>query len=501
MSFSVSDNDHDVQIYQTGTKASKIKCLLTLWFLSLVSLTNAQQVQDTVELKVNHKINACTRIPVIVTDRENLVHELTIKINNPSCNDNGLGVYQLDSFRFSDGLYEFLVSNQLPDGENYSPRSCSLSVNSSHVFIVCFNQPFNRNDNNLVDFNKGILTKCNATIFVYDVIFWQLRQFHFKLEENYCATSASQDAFVECRYGTFLATSSYSHGKQSGVKGTFVYIFDQHLKMLTKIQASTYYGEANIQSMGNCAFKLRIRSSGDKKSPFLTEVTLSYNGSTLTVSSNTDSEWHTPFNSDGWVFKYPFVYPSTLKSSFGTANFPAYAPVDYGRYPGESVIFEKSYFGITTNFSNTNGRFVPMFVYKINEKIKSEKIFGFSHIAYANGVYFKDRVLLLIETDSCQDTGLFPCVKRVMLDLLNRPILRMEQVINTTLDSINGTTSQVRVASKPEISALAIVIVNLCIVTLGLCAWVITKLFLRYKFRPFKWLIWMKSPFNRPMKS
>nr|AUS29616.1 TM-glycoprotein [Ball python nidovirus 1] len=490
---------YHVQVYQSGTKAGKVTCLLILCLASFIFGANSQRVQDSVDLNVNHKILACTRIPVIATDRQNLVHELTIRIDNPRCNDNGLGVYQLDTYRYQNNVYEYVKSNQLPDGVNSSPRSCSLSVNSSHVFVICFNQIFNGDE--LVDFNKGKLLKCNGTIFVYDVYDWGLRQFHFQLEENYCATSASQDAFVECRHGTFLATSSNSHLRQLGDKGTFVYVFDQYLVMLSKIKASTYLGEANIQSLGSCQFILRIRASGDKKSPYLSEVVLEYDGVRLKKLTQGDSDWHTPFNAVGWVFQHPVMYPRNPYSAFGAANFPAYAPYDYGYYPSESVIFGKSYFGITTNFSNTNGRFVPLFVYKINEKIKSEKIFGFSHIAYANGVYIKDTVILLIETDSCLDTGLYPCVKRVMIDLLDRPCQRVGKIEIKIPDSFNGTTSQVRVTSKPIFSALAIAIVNLCLVTLGLCVWVITKLLLKFKLRPSRCLSWMTSPFKRPTKS
>nr|AII00831.1 putative HN protein [Python nidovirus] len=493
-------NYHHVQVYKQGTDKNQVKCLLILWLVNLIAYTYGQRVLDSVDLKVNHKINACNRIPVIATDRENLVHELTIKIDNPSCNDNGLGVYQLDTYKYQDNIYEYITSNQLPDGEASSPRSCSLGVNSSHVVIICFNQIFNYKDNQLVDFNEGGLIKCNATIFVYDVNNWQLRKFYFELKESYCATSASQDAFVECRHGTFLATSSYSHPRQKSEHGTYVYIFDQYMNMLTSIKASNFQGEANLQSEANCAFKLRIRSSGDNKSPYLAEVLLTYDGVALKISATSTSDWHPPIYVQHYGLEYPLKV-STIREGFGAANFPAYAPVDYGRYPFESVVFEKSYFGITTNFSNTNGRFVPMFVYKINEKIKLEKIFGFSHIAYANGVYIKDTVVLLIETDSCQDTGLFPCVKRVMIDLLNRPCQRVGKSETKILDSFNGTTSQVRVTSEPRISALAIAIVNLFLVTLGLCVWVTTKLLLNYKPRSFRWLSRMKSPFKRPTKS
>nr|QFU19747.1 putative transmembrane protein [Serpentovirinae sp.] len=488
MSTTWCNNILNVQVHQTGTKA-KIQCLLILFLFLFI---NAQRVNDSLQVDVDHLTNACIRIPVIVTDRVNLVHELTIKLAGPKCKDNGLGVYQLDTYRYLNNTFEFLSSTQLPDGVNYGPRSCSMSVNSSYVFVICFHQP--RKGDELIDFNKGNLTSCKATIFVYDVITWQLRKFDFPLKPGYCATSASQDSFVDCRHGKFLATSSYSSNRQNGRRGTYVYIFDQHMNMLTSNEVSTFYGEANIQSYGDCQFKVYIRSSGDNKSPYLQEVLMFYDGSSLVCVSNKSSTWHTPFN-NGWVY----THPNVLKTyeAFGAANFPAFAPFDYGRYAGESVKFNNSYVGITTNYSNTNGRFVPLFVNKFNEKIKSEPIFGLSHIAYACGVYIKDTVLLLIETDACQNTGIYPCVKRVGIDLLNRPIKWVGKNQNQ-IDSIVGTVtaSRQRVAPEPIFSTLAIVIINLCIVTLGLCVWVTTKLLLRTKKRPHRWLNRVKVLFK-----
>lgn len=488
-----------VQMQQANAKAEQVKCLLTCLLINLFYQVDSQQVMDTVFVQPNHTTTGCVRIPVIATDREQYVHELTIKMNNLACKDNGLGIYQLDTYRFEYNVYEFISSRQLPDGSDYSPRSCSLSANTSHVFIICFHQL--KAGKNLADFNDGKLLKCNATIFVYDVANWQLRQFKFQLQEGYCATSASQDAWVECRHGRFLATSSYSSNRQQGEKGNYVYIFDENLVMLSKFNVSVNYGEANIRASGNCEFKLAIRSSGDNKTPYLREVTLFFNGSQLINRSSGVSDWHTPYNWNGWVFRHPTPY-DTVSTAFGTANFPAYAPVDYGRYPGESLRFNNSHYGITTNATNTNGRFAPLFVYKINNVIKSEKIFGLSHIAYACGVYIKDTVWLLIETDSCHDPGIYPCVKRILIDLQHRPIKRMGTFLNN-LDSIYGTPeiSTRRVASEPKIDALAVIIVNLLLIILGLCVWVITKLFLKCKLRPHRWLNRMKKPFKRSTKS
>nr|QJQ82297.1 ORF7 [Carpet python nidovirus 1] len=498
LSFSSRRLSH-VQLQEPAT-TNEVKYLLICLLLSLVNLANTQRVSDTVVVSSNHTTTSCTRIPVIASDRSQYVHELTININNAECKDNGLGVYQLDTFRFEDNFYEFIGSQQLSDGSDYSPRSCSLSANTTHVFAICFHQP--HAGTHLVDFNNGQLLKCNATIFVYDVVTWQLRQFKFQLQEGYCATSASQDAWVECQYGIFLATSSYSSNKQKNLKGTYVYIFDENLVMLSKFNVSVNHGEANIRATGNCEFILAIRSSGDNKTPYLREVKLYYNGSHLINRSTGLSDWHTPFNWHNWVYQYPYTITSNA-TSFGTANFPAYSPFDYGRYAGESPIFNNSYYGITTNATNTNGRFVPLFVYKINNTIKSEKIFGLSHIAYACGVYVKDTVILLIETDSCQDAGIFPCVKRIIIDLLHRPINRVGKVIKTTLDSTHGTTtiSIQRVVREPKLDTLAVIIVNLLLIILGLCVWVITKLFLRYKLRPHRWLNRVKILFKRSTKS
>nr|QFU19782.1 putative transmembrane protein [Serpentovirinae sp.] len=499
MSFIGSFKSFYVQMQQANAKAEQVKCLLICLLLNLFYVVDGQQVTDTVFVQPNHTTTGCVRIPVIVTDRGQYVHELTIKMDNPACKDNGLGVYQLDTYRYEENVYEFISSHQLPDGSGYSPRSCSLSANTTHVFIICFHQL--KAGKNLKDFNDGKLLKCNATIFVYDVDNWQLRQFKFQLEEGYCATSASQDAWVECRHGRFLATSSYSSNRQQGKKGNYVYIFDEHLVMLSKFNVSVNYGEANIRASGNCEFKLAIRSSGDNKTPYLREVTLFYNGSQLINRSSGVSDWHTPYNWNGWVFRHPTPY-GTVSTAFGTANFPAYAPVDYGRYPGESLRFNNSHYGITTNATNTNGRFAPLFVYKINNVIKSEKIFGLSHIAYACGVYIKDTVWLLIETDSCYDPGIYPCVKRILIDLQHRPIKRMGNYLDN-LDSIHGTPeiSTRRVAHEPKIDALAIVIVNLLLIILGLCVWVITKLFLKHKLRPHRWLNRVKILFKRSTKS
>nr|QJQ82377.1 ORF7 [Carpet python nidovirus 1] len=499
MSFIGSFKSFYVQMQQSSAKAEQVKCLLICLLLNLFYAVNGQQVTDTVFVQPNHTTTGCVRIPVIVTDREQYVHELTIKMDNPACRDNGLGVYQLDTYRYEENVYEFISSHQLPDGSDYSPRSCSLSANTTHVFIICFHQL--KAGKNLIDFNEGKLLRCNATIFVYDVDTWQLRQFKFQLEEGYCATSASQDAWVECEHGGFLATSSYSSTRQKGEKGNYVYIFDEHLVMLSKFKIRINYGEVNIRASGNCEFKLAIRSSGDNKTPYLREVTLFYNGSQLIFRSSVVSDWHTPYNWNDWVFRHP--KPHRIASeAFGTANFPAYAPVDYGRFPGESLRFKNSHYGITTNATNTNGRFAPLFVYKINNVIKSEKIFGFSHIAYACGVYIKDTVWLLIETDSCYDPGIYPCVKRILIDLQHRPIKRMGNYLNN-LDSIHGTpeTSTRRVAHEPKIVALAIVIVNLLLIILGLCVWVVTKLFLNCKLRPHRWLNRVKILFKRSTKS
>lgn len=471
-------------------------CLL----ISFVTITDGQRVADTAFVLSNHTTTSCTRIPVIATDRSQYVHELTININNADCKDHGLGKYQLDTFKFEDNVYEFIGSHQLPDGSDYSPRSCSLSANTTHVFSICFHQP--HAGTHLVDFNDGKLLRCNATIFVYDVYTWQLRHFKFQLQEGYCATSASQDAWVECKYGIFLATSSYSSNYQNFGRGTYVYIFDENLVMLSKFNVSVNYGEANIRAIGDCEFILAIRSSGDNKTPYLREVKLYYNGSQLINRSIGLSDWHTPFNWHQWVFQHPYTV-STNNTAFGTANFPAYSPFDYGKYVGESPLFNNSYYGITTNATNTNGRFAPLFVYKINNTIKSERIFGLSHIAYACGVYFKDTVILLIETDSCQDAGIFPCVKRIMIDLLHRPTNRADKVLTTTLDSTLGTTtiSIQRVAHEPKLDTLAVIIVNLLLIILGLCVWVITKLFLRFKLRPHRWLNRVKILFKRSTKS
>ncbi|QGW58080.1 TM-glycoprotein [Morelia viridis nidovirus] len=500
MSFTGSFKFSHVQMQQANAKTKQVKCLLIYLLINLFYQVDSQQVMDTVFVQPNHTSTGCVRIPVIATDRKHYVHELTIKMNNIACKDNGLGVYQLDTYRYEENVYEFISSRQLPDGSDYSPRSCSLSANSTHVFIICFHQL--KAGKNLADFNDGKLLKCNATIFVYDVDNWQLRQFKFQLQEGYCATSASQDAWVECRYGRFLATSSYSSNRQKGQKGNYVYIFDEYLVMLSKFNVSVNYGEANIRATGNCEFILAIRSSGDNKTPYLREVKLYYNGSHLVNRSMGLSDWHTPFNWYKWVYQHPYTVTSK-PTSFGTANFPAYSPFDYGRCVGESSIFNNSYYGITTNATNTNGRFVPLFVYKINNTIKSERIFGLSHIAYACGVYIKDTVILLIETDSCQDAGIFPCVKRIVIDLLHRPINRVGKVLTTTLDSTHGTTtiSTQRVAHEPKLDTLAVIIVNLLLIILGLCVWVITKLFLRFKLRPHRWLNRVKILVKRSTKS
>nr|YP_009755850.1 putative glycoprotein [Bellinger River virus]AXP11713.1 putative glycoprotein [Bellinger River virus] len=418
-----SSNNRNAHLQTETRRHEKVKLLLTLFLCHC----NAQQITDSIQVSSKHQTTGCIRIPVIATDRVRHVHELSISIQSPTCADHGHGKYQLDTFSYENNTVNLTHREQLPDRNNSSPRSCSIVANSTNVIATCFQQQ--HKNGQLLDFNTGVLTSCVATIHSYNISTWKLQQFDFKTEFKKCATSAGQDAFVSCKNKTYFTTSTY------GASGTALYLFDSSFNELNRVNVtSTSRSESTIVNISECQLTLLTRAASDQAYPNLKAWHYIIRNSSLVQTSTSISAWTTPFNWEGWTFQHQSnlnLRNQKHTTNFGTANWPVTTPSDYGSNKFESKEHSNKFWGISTNSNNTNGRFKPVLVQGVNNISTSvQPIFGFSHIAYASGILVKDTVWIIFETDSCKDQGKFPCIKRLFIDLLERPVTTVVDLLN-----------------------------------------------------------------------